>query len=154
MAIRALQPLVALARDDRKQLSIARTDGDDQPPAVAELLAQRVRDCRRGRGDDDPVPRCAVRVAQAAVGLTDLDGAGERRIERVDARTGERDECRLPFERGDPCPEPGEDRGLVAGTGADLEDRSPGLARSWVILATMNGWLIVCPASMGSASSR
>ena len=46
-------------------------DRDHQPPAVAELLAQRVGDRRRGRGDEDAVPRRAIRGPEAAVADAD-----------------------------------------------------------------------------------
>ena len=67
----------------------------------------------------------------------------------------ERDERRLALERGDLGAEPGQDRRLVAGARADLEDPVARLAPRGcsVILATMNGWLIVWPAPIGRAPS-
>jgi len=70
-AVRPLGPLVAMAGNDRHQLPAARPDRDDQPAAVAQLLAQLVGDGRRGGRDDDPVPRRPGWVAHAAVGLAD-----------------------------------------------------------------------------------
>ena len=122
VAVGSFEPLVAVPRDDREHLAIARPDRDDEAAAIGELVAQRLRDGRRRRGDDDPVPRRAGRIAQAAVGHADLDRAGEVRAPGLEPLARERDQRRLPLDRGDVGAEPGKDRGLVAGPGADLED--------------------------------
>ncbi len=75
---------------------------------------------RRSGGDDDPVPRRAGRVAEAAVGLADRDVPVE--VERAEPFARGLDEGRLALERGDVRAEPGQDRRLVAGARADLED--------------------------------
>ena len=42
----------------KEQLLLSPTaDGDDQPPAVGQLLRQRVGDYRRSGGHGDPRPR-------------------------------------------------------------------------------------------------
>ncbi len=77
---------------------------------------------RRRRGDDDPVPGRARGIAEAAVGLADHDRAGEVRCQGFETLARERDQRRLALERGDVSAQPGKDRRLVAGSGADLED--------------------------------
>src|ERR1700693_1410486 len=73
IAIRALGPFIAMARHDGQQLAIPGPDRDDEPTALGELLTERLRHGGRCRGDDDPVPWRPGRVAQAAIGLADLN---------------------------------------------------------------------------------
>ena len=63
--VRPLAPLVAVALDDEQLLLAARAHRDDHPPALAELLAERVGDRGGGGRDEDPVPRRAVRERPA-----------------------------------------------------------------------------------------
>src|SRR6185436_20308629 len=88
VAVRALEPVVAVALHDRQQLSLARPHGDHEPAALGELVAELVRDGRCRGGDDDAVPRCAGPVAKAPVGLPDLDRSLEWRRQRGDPLAG------------------------------------------------------------------
>ncbi len=60
-----------------------------------------------------------------------------------------------PLDREDLGGQVGQDGGLVAAAGADLEDAlgCPSGASSTVITATMYGWLIVCSRPIGTARS-
>ena len=66
-----------VAGDHHEALAIPRADRDDEPAAVAELVTEGLGHGRRGGGDDDPVPRRAVGIPEAAVRLADR----HRRIE-------------------------------------------------------------------------
>src|SRR5262245_19766921 len=117
-----LEPFVAVTRDDREQLALPRSDRDAEPAAVAKLVAQGIGHGRRRRRDDDPVPRRTGWIALAAVRLADLDRSGQGLGDGVEARPRRGDQRGLSLERGDAGAQPGEDRGLVAGAGAVLED--------------------------------
>src|ERR671927_236703 len=54
--------------DEGQRLVVARTDGDDEPTSLGELVAQLVRDRWRRSRHDDPVPWRAVAITQTAVG--------------------------------------------------------------------------------------
>ena len=90
--------------------------------------------------------------AEAPVADPDIDAIAE--AESDQPFPGGRREVLVPLDGRDRGAKLGEDRRLVAGSRADLEDPVAGRgASSSVIRATMKGWLIVCPASIGSASS-
>ena len=60
-----------------QELPVARPDRDHEAGAVGQLLAERIGIGRCGGGHDDPVPRRPGRIAETAVGLADVDHAGE-----------------------------------------------------------------------------
>ena len=153
VAVGRLEPVVAVPGDDVSSCRSREPTGMTSRPPSRELLAQGVGDRRRGGRHDDPVPRRPGRVTEAAVGLADLDRA--RKVERIDARLRGRDERGLALERGDRRHRA--TRGSRPGSRTRCRSRGSGRpagrARCSVILATMNGWLIVWPASIGRASS-
>src|SRR5437773_3786492 len=124
-AVRPLDPLVALPDHDEQVLAIPGADRDDHPTAVrVELLPQRSWDPGGRGGDDDPRPRRALEQALASIPGPKLDAIGQAELLEPRARLG--DEVRLAFDRRHPPPELCEDRRLVSGSCADLEDAVPG----------------------------
>ena len=68
---------LAAALDDQQLLLPPDAHRDDEPAAVGELLAQRIGDRGAAGRDDDPVPRRARRVPEAAVAGHDVDALAE-----------------------------------------------------------------------------
>ena len=126
-AIGHVGPLVPVAGHHGQHLAVARPDRDDQAGAVGQLVAQGGRDDRRRRCDQDPVPRRAIGPAEAAVGRA--RPRSRRRTRGGQPRPGRRGEVRVALDRRHAAAEGGEDRRLVAGAGADLEDTVPGSRR-------------------------
>ena len=59
-------------------LKSRRPDGNDEPAAVGELGLERLRNCRRSRGHEDPVVRCPVGIPVRAVSDHDADVRNRR----------------------------------------------------------------------------
>ena len=127
---------VAAPIDDRHVLKAGGTDGDHEPAAVGELLAERVGDGGGAGGHENPVERRVFGPPFGAVADVDLD-VGDP--ERVQHRLRARRQHRVPLDRHDARREPREDGRLVAGARADLEDAVRGLRRpsASVMTATM-----------------
>src|SRR6478735_8089359 len=69
--VRPLPPLGPVALHDEQLLLVARAHRDHQPAPLAELLAERIRDLRGGRGDEDPIPRRFVRQSLRPIAGSD-----------------------------------------------------------------------------------
>src|SRR6478752_4502671 len=123
-AIGHVGPLVPVPGHHGQHLALTRPDGDDEAGAVGQLVAQGGRDDGRGRRDQDPVPRGAIGPAEAAVCGDDLDRVAVP--ESLQPRPGRRGEVRMALDRRHAAAEVGEDRRLVAGARADLEDAVSG----------------------------
>src|SRR4051812_38197742 len=79
-AVVVLEVARPAALDHEQVLLAPGADRDHEPAAIGELCLQRAGHARRGRGDDDPVPRGAVNPADAAVAGDDRDPVPEAEI--------------------------------------------------------------------------
>src|SRR5262249_39258149 len=113
--------------DERDAAGLAApAQGDDKPAAGTELRPPGGRDVPGADGDDDPVVRCVVGVADGAVGGGDVDVAAAGGVEGL---AGVRGHLGVDVDRADvsgPAGQVGQQRGVVAGAGADLQDAVAG----------------------------
>src|SRR5579862_1804147 len=106
--------------DDHLQLLLpAAPDRDDEPAAKLQLVDERLRRPRRGGGDRDRGIRSVLGEAAAAVSDVNVHAAGvPGRREALTRAFGQR---RDALDRVHLRSELGDDGGLVAGAGADVE---------------------------------
>src|SRR5262249_35297001 len=114
----ALERAVRAAPHAHEALLLAAPEGAYEAPAGGQLLEQRPRDLGPARRDEDRVVGRVGGAPERAVAEV-ADGVGD--AERVEVAAGPRGEPAHALDRDHARHEPGEDRGLVARAGADLE---------------------------------
>ena len=114
-----VEGVLAVAHDLHQPLLVGeRADGNDEPSAGRELVAQALRDFRPARRHDDRVERRGLRPAQGAVAAANLDIAIAKPGEPV---LGASREPAMSLDRINLRRNAAEHGGRVARAGADLQ---------------------------------
>ena len=109
--------------DDQLLILILAADGKDHAPVRRELRQERLGHVIRRRRHHDSVERLEFRPARITIPDPRVHVAVSQRIEQ---RPGPPGQLWDDFNRIDVARQLGQDRGLVAGSGPDLEHRVPG----------------------------